>query len=218
MKKPLKSSFYLILVLAFLSAVSISLTALNPDSALKDLRKKYKGIQSLRCNFREIFEWVMTGETTVREGTLIVTSDNRMRLETPEQLIISNGELIYRYNRERNQVMIETVAKGGRSLLLRKFLLDFADLFDATAITPLVIEGQKGFRLDLISKNKDETLLNDASLWVSESDLTVRRLKITDLNRNTTIYLLSDIKFNIPVDSATTSFKIPEGAEIFDLR
>ncbi|MBM3326331.1 MAG: outer membrane lipoprotein carrier protein LolA [Calditrichaeota bacterium] len=211
-------TLHLSAALFFFSSAIPSISALTPESALKDLRKKYKSVQTLRCNFREVFEWALTGETVVREGLLTVTADNRMRVETPEQSIISDGQVIHRYNRERKQVMIETVAKGGKSLLLRKFMLEFADMFDATAITPLAVEGQKGFRLDLISRDKDETLVNDAALWVTEADLVVRRLKITDLNHNTTTYLLSDIKFNTPVDAGETSFSLPDGVEVFDLR
>ncbi len=192
--------------------------AMNPGSALKKLRKRYHKVTSLRADFREIFEWSMTGETTIRMGKLLVTSDNRFRIETPEQLFIADGKDIYRYNRLKEQVIIEPVGSNDEQFLPRKLLLDFADGFDATAITEMVVDGREGLRLDLIANDPEVSLISSAIIWVTSDDLVVHRLKLIDLNSNSTTYYLSEIIFDKPVEASETTFTPPEGVELFDLR
>ena len=191
---------------------------MSPGSALKQLRKRYHKISSLRADFREVFEWEMTGETSIREGTLLVTNDNRFRIETPEQLMVSNGREIYRYNRIKSQVIIEPVSEDGDQLLPSKLLLDFTEGFKAESITPLSVAGSEGYRLDLLPDDPDEILLSAAILWFTSEDMVVQRLKLVDQNGNSTSYYLSNIQLDKPVDAAETSFVSPDGVEIFDLR
>ncbi|MBM3329584.1 MAG: outer membrane lipoprotein carrier protein LolA [Calditrichaeota bacterium] len=200
------------------SVIDLPAATPNPNTALKELRKKYKDVKALECHFREIFEWAMTGETIVREGTLAVTSDDRMRIETPEQLIVSDGKTIQRLNLARSQMMLEATGKTSESSLPRKFLLEFTSNFEAGELTPLSVESQKGYRLDLIPKDKQESLLNGASLWVTEADLVVRRIRLLDLNNNSTTYILTDIRFDKIPPERFNLIDTPEGTEVFDLR
>ncbi len=207
--------------LAILSTVflitSAEVYALQPSSALKALNRHYKNVESLQADFREVFQWGLTGETVIREGSLVVTDDNRFRIETPEQLLVSDGRDIYRFNRALRQVIVEPVNSGGAPPLPRRILLDFTEGFKAAKIDKMAVAGEEGYRLDLVSKDPDEALLSDATLWITSDDLVVHRLKLVDLNGNSTTYYLSNIRFDLPVDSTVTSFTIPEGVELFDL-
>lgn len=205
-------------ILAFLLLYTCAAEAMSPGSALKKLRKKYHKVSSLRADFREVFEWEMTGETSIREGSLLVTDDNRFRIDTPEQLMVSDGGDIYRYNRIKSQVIIESVSEDGDQLLPRKLLLEFADGFSAETITPLSVANRQGYRLDLLPEKPDEMLLSAATLWFTSEDMIVQRLKLVDQNGNSTSYYLSNIQLDKPVDPTETSINIPDDVEIFDLR
>ena len=209
---------YLFFPFAVLLIFSGQTDAMSPGSALKKLRKRYRSVATFRADFREVFEWAMTGETTIRSGKLLITKDNRFRIDTPEQLLIADGRNVYRYNRMKKQVIIESISDDSEQLLPRKMMLNFADEFKAITITDLVVDGRAGFRLDLEANDPDASLVSSANVWATTDDLTVHRLKFIDLNSNSTTYFLSDISFDQPVDSSETSFTPPEGVELFDLR
>jgi outer membrane lipoprotein carrier protein len=198
-------------------ATAFAVIPANPATALKEVRKHYKEVKTLQASFKESFQWALTGETVERQGKVIVAEGNRFRVETPEQLIISNGAEVYRYNKLRNQVMIESVSKA-EDLLPNKVLLKFAAEFEATSLSPLAVEGVEGYRLDLKPQDPDKALLGEASIWVTAADKTVRRILLVDLNNNATTYTLSDIRFDQSVDSSALAFTPPVGAELFDLR
>lgn len=207
-----------IITIGLLAFSTSEVNALSPKSALKKLNKHYRQIETLKADFTEQFEWAMTGETVTRVGQVLITSDDRFRIETNDQLLVSDGIDIYRYNIVTQKVIIESVAGSSENMLPRHLLLDFTDEFDAVGIEELPVNKTKGFRLDLVPENPQDVLLVDATIWASEEDLVLRRFKITDLNGNTTTYTFENISFDQPVDPSQFSFTPPEGAELFDLR
>lgn len=190
----------------------------SPKSVLKKLKKKYDNVATLQADFTEVFEWAWTGEQVQRKGNLAIAEDNRFMIDTPEQLLVCDGEAIYRYNRLRDQVIIEPVAESGERLLPRRFLLKFADEFTAKEKAQVSVDGRAGIRLDLETDKPEEALLKDATIWLTAEDMVVHRLKFTDLSGNTTTYYFSKIIFDQPLDPFITSFTPPEDVELFDLR
>ena len=193
-------------------------SAMTPGSTLKKLRNKYRKIESLRAEFRELFEWGMTGETVIREGKLLVGKDNRFKIETSEQVMMSDGVDLYRYNRLKNQVIIEPVNASDTQFLPRKLLLDFTEGFNATEVSQIVVAGREGLRLDLIPEDPETVLISSATLWLTQDDMIVHRLRLVDLNSNLSTFFLSDIQLDRPIDASEIIFVPPEGVELFDLR
>ena len=198
--------------------------AITPNAAMKQLSGQYRRVETLQANFREVFEWELTRETIEREGTLAVASDNRFRIDTPEQLLVSDGESIYRYDRVNARVIIEPVGTGGSTLLPRRLLLDFGDDFRAVELTETTVAGRDGIRLEIVPCDPDAALIEKVILWVTTPEnpgqdiWIIHRLKLTDMSGNHTTYFLSDIRLNQPIDPEATSFIPPEGVELFDLR
>jgi len=208
----------LLLVVALIfPLVCLGVVPKSPGVALKEIRKRYKEIKTLQASFKESFQWQLTGEAVDRTGTISIGMENRFRIHTEEQVIVSDGEVIFRYNKPRNQVMIERVDKA-EALLPNKLLLQFTDQFEAVGIAPIAIEGAEGFRLDLTPDDPDKALLREATLWVATGGMIVNRIRIVDLNGNTTTYTLTNLHFDQPINADSLKFTPPAGAEIFDLR
>lgn len=202
-----------------LLGVSVKAKEPKEDEVYNQVRKFYRSIQILQCRYREIFVWALTGETVVREGELVVTNDNRMRIESPEMLILSDGKTLYRWNKLRNQVLIEAVKEDDSGEMLpRRVLLEFGENLRPHSLRIISIDGEKGYQLELLPRDSRESSLASASLWITTKDLVVRKLEITDFNQNRTTYILSEIKLNSPMSPQWFNFTMPEGAEIFDLR
>ena len=207
-----------ILLISFSLFIVNSLYAKSPKSVLKDIKKNYNKIQTLDADFTEIFEWAMTGEKTQRDGSLYVTVDDRFRIETPEQHLVCDGDAIYRYNLKKAQVIIEPITEGSDKMLPRRLMLRFADDFNAQEMTKQAVNGEEGLRLDLLPKSREEVLLSEVTIWVTVKDMIVHRLKVIDLNGNSTIYIFSNIRVNSTQDTDHTKFICPDRVELFDLR
>lgn len=208
-----------LLNICFLTVAVLGIAAVpkNGDNALKEIKKRYRDVKTLQAHFKESFRWQLTGEAVDREGELIVAEGNRFRVETPEQTMVSDGKALYRFSKTKNQVMIEAVEKS-ESLLPNRVLLNFGDEFDAVGLAALPVEGKEGYSLDLKPRSPDKALLASATLWVTSEDRAVRRIRIVDLNGNSTTYSLSKLTFDSTAAPELFVFKLPAGAEIFDLR
>ena len=220
-KRVLRASLPTALALILISGLLCNenpLYAKSPKSKLKELGKRYQKIETLVADFREIFEWAHTGEKIQRSGKIILASEQRFRIDTEEQLMVCDNLAIYRYNRLKSQVIIEPIENNTENLLPRRMLLNFADEFKAVHYSELPVNGMSGFRLDMLPIDPDEMLISEAGLWVTAEDNIIRRLRFKDLNGNLTLYFLSNIEINQPIDSTLTTFQIPEEVEVFDLR
>lgn len=190
----------------------------SPANTLRDLRKQYRSLSTLQANFVEKFEWGMTGEVVEMEGNLHVGNDDRFVIETDLQKIVSDGVSIYRFNKQRNQIIIEAVKSSGEKMLPKRVLLDFTEEFRATAVTNLPVEGKAGYRLDLTPLKPDNLMLKGAVIWATSLDNIVHRIQLVDMNNNTTTYSLTNIQTNVPLSKDATTFIAPDDAEVFDLR
>lgn len=189
------------------------------EEVFESVQKTYRAIQALHCKYREIFEWGLTGETVIRDGELSVTSDDKIRVDSEELTIISDGKTLYRWNKVKNQVSVESATdQDDEGFLPRQVLLEFTRKFSPRSLTIASQDGSNSFRLELIPREESKTMIAQAVLWVTPSDFLVRRLEIVDLNRNRSIFLLQDLKVNPQLPSHLFEFTAPPGAEVFDLR
>ena len=210
--------FCTLLLLAMFAFNTAAVHAKSPKSVLKDLKKRYKKIETLQADFKEIYEWAHTGDKIQRSGQIILAQGQRFKIDTQEQLIVCDNISIFRHNKIKSQVIIEPIENNTDNLLPRKLLLNFADEFKAENLLELPVNRKLGYRIDLIADKPDEALISSATLWVTKEDKTIRRLRFVDLNGNLTTYFLSNIMLNQQVDSTMTTFELPPEVEVFDLR
>jgi outer membrane lipoprotein-sorting protein len=71
--------------------------------------------------------------------------------------------------------------------------------------------------LKLVPKN-GEGLVVSLRLWVDTADWIVRKAEVTDANGKETTYTVSSIRTNIGLADSRFTLRIPEGAEVVDLR
>lgn len=210
--------FYIILLLTIFTIEPLILYAKSPKSILKELTKRYNKIETLKADFKEVYEWAHTGEKIQRTGQILLAQGQRFRLDTEDQLIVCDNESVFRHNKIKSQVIIEPIDNSADILLPRKLLLNFSNEFKAKKLMELPVNNNLGYRIDLNANKPDEMLISTATLWVTAEDKTIRRMRFVDLNGNITTYYLSNIMFNESIDSTITSFEIPLDVELFDLR
>jgi outer membrane lipoprotein carrier protein len=215
----------LCLVLAwsgFASAAATAPGALPPPSAdkgeletiLRHLQRHYQLTGSFSARFAEKITPV-GGMERKREGTVYYRRPGRMRWEfAPPQaeLIVSDGERIYTYQPDLNQVMETPLKAAFRSSSVTSFLLGMGNIerdFDASLPPPGKSEDSL-VRVDLAPKGGGQKI----ELGLDPKTYDVANLKLIDALGNVTRISFADIKTNIALKDALFIFKVPRGADV----
>ncbi|SER72978.1 MULTISPECIES: outer membrane lipoprotein chaperone LolA [Halopseudomonas] len=148
-------------------------------------------------------------ETT---GTLALKRPGMFRWHTDpplEQLLVSDGERIWLYDPDLQQVTIQTVDKRlshTPALLLSGDVSQLQESFD--------IDWSKGSSVqDFTLTPKDADSMFD-SLRVSFSDGVINDMQMSDPVGQRTNILFRNVELNAPLDDAQFTFEVPDGVDV----
>jgi outer membrane lipoprotein carrier protein len=134
----------------------------------------------------------------------------RWRTDAPmEQLLVSNGEKVWLYDPDLEQVTIQTLDKRlthTPALLLSGDVSDIRENFS-------ISHQEGGNVVDFILKPKSKDTLFD-SLRLSFRSGVLNDMQLIDSIGQLTNILFLSVKMNEAVDDASFSFEIPEGADV----
>ena len=215
--------------LAFLSPLFIFLAAspLHSDAmapsgppvskdlkvALDRLQRHYRETHSFTAKFNEEIATVGAPKKH-RQGVVSFRKPGRMRweFETPEkQTIVSDGETLYSYDPDLNQVVETPLKQALKSSSATSFLLgigninrDFKAAFPtnapATGLVDLILDAKTGgYKIEVGLDPKTYTLMT---------------LTLTDQLGDVTKIDFSDIHDNVELADSLFEFKTPAGADI----
>ena len=184
---------------------------------LQKFHARSQNIQTLQADFQQTFHWTMVDETQTFTGTLIIGRGDRFRLQTPEQVIVSDGKTLWTYDKGKNQVLVDDAQHSGDDLLPRKLLLKFEKNYTAVFLREEKVGGIPCYVIELTSKT-DDTFIPKMTVWIDEKTYVTRRLRYTDVNENVTTYNLRKIKINQPVPESVFRYQIPKGVDVIDMR
>lgn len=181
---------------------------------LKGLQNHYRSTDSFTARFVEKITPVGGMERT-REGTVYYRRPGRMRWEfAPPQaeLIVSDGERIYTYQPDLNQVVETPLKTAFKSSSVTSFLLGIGDIerdFDAS-LPPSGKSDSSLVHVDLVPKGGGQKI----ELGLDPKTYDVASLRLTDALGNVTRISFADIKTNIALKESLFVFNVPKGADI----
>lgn len=212
-KNKLKLFLGVIACLAILAGEGL---AQNAKDIVKNVRKKYEKLASFEADFVQTSVWALAGEEQKEGGRLALGEKNKYRIETDTQLIISDGNRVWTYSKERNQVILDLLTKSKEHQLPKDILLKYTENSRVELLGESVIGGTPCFELKFTPKDEDAFIMS-TKLWVDKNKLVTLRIEQEDINENITRYDLEKIKMNPPLENALFSFTIPADAEVIDL-
>ncbi len=180
---------------------------------LDHLQKHYHDTNSFTANFNEEIATVGAPKRQ-RQGTVSFRKPGRMRweFETPEkQTIVSDGETLYSYDPDLNQVVETPLKQALKSSSATSFLLGIGNInrdFKAAFASPPTPTGQ----VDLILDAKTGGYKIEVGLDPKTYDLT--KLTLTDQLGDVTKIDFTDIHDNVELPDSIFAFKVPPGADI----
>lgn len=150
--------------------------------------------------------------TLPTQGSLVTADSGRFRLKHAQGVIISDGKTMWQHFPSTNQVVIRPVAArghGGAGGVLLRFL-------QARAVA--ATRGQDGgLRIMLDPASVGENL-DSLVLTLSSDAARVRKVETQDPAGNRAEYTVSSVRYDGRPGRNTFTFKVPEGADVVDMR
>ena len=213
----LLASFLIVLAIASLSqANTMAAQGAPPSTELKQvldrLQRHYRETRSFSAKFNEEIATVGAPKRN-RSGKVSFLKPGRMRwdFDEPEkQIIVSDGETVYSYDPDLNQVVETPLRQAIKSSSATSFLLgmgnisrDFKAQFADTPTPDLI-------RLKLDAKTGGYKI----EIGVDPKTYNLTTLTLTDQLGDVTKISFSDIHDNVELSESTFAFKTPAGADV----
>ncbi len=206
----------LIIAMLLLAPVGGALADAKTDRLLKDVQKVYEKLENVCADFTQTFFWKLTEETQKAKGRICAKGGDKFKIETDEQLIVTDGKTLWTFNKLNNQVVIDHAENSTSD---NPFIKDFFKKY-LTDYSPFPDEehAAKDLACVLLKAKTDDQFIRQLRLWIDKKSKMILKIEQVDLNENTTTFELSNIDVNAPLVSKNFIFEPPADAEVIDMR
>jgi outer membrane lipoprotein carrier protein len=204
-----------------LSALCVCLLAQTAGAAslTEALQQKYSAMKSFTASFEQVLVHKESGMRESRRGTLDFSKPLLIRWETKEpstskELLVVGSKDIWNYLPDEAIAyrMPLVLVQDSRSII--QVITGQARL--DTDFTVKQQDKEKGLvKLRLYPKEPLPQMV-EATIWVDEANMLIRRAVIVDFYGNTNDITMNDLKPDAPVAASAFSFTPPKGVEVED--
>jgi chaperone LolA len=184
---------------------------------IESLRKKYASIDDAVVKFEQTVKYGVSKFEQSFSGTFYFKKKNKYRIETDQQIVVTDGVTSWLYSKVNNQVIIDKYREDKDISSPEKFLLSISDEYIPVILRTERNEGKRIYILKLTPRDENSSI-ESAKIWIIEGDLQITRVEITDISGTVTTYSVKSIKINSGVEDSIFKFSIPSGVKVVDLR
>ena len=207
----------MVLGLALVTALVLARAGDSAEDILDRVHKKYDRMEDAEVRFSQKVKFAQARIEQEVAGSLQFKKANHYRVEFEGQLVVTDGETVWSYSQENNQVLIDRFKLDERSLSPERILTAAPEDFSATLIGREKTAHGDAIILKLIPRDAS-ALIKSMKLWVYESDWLIHRVEIQDQHGKETTYLVSSFKTNTGIPDSRFTYQIPAGVDVVDLR
>ena len=136
-----------IVVIVFMF-ISSSLLAQDAQEIIQKVQSNYKSIKDAKATFSQSTK-PKSGKSQSTSGTIYIQKENKYRIETKEQTLVTDGVTTWSYSPKKNQVVIDNYKEGGNTFSPNKYLFDYPENFYSDLDGEETISGKDCFVLKL---------------------------------------------------------------------
>jgi chaperone LolA len=206
-----------IILLMMVCMVGLSQSA-DVKAIVREIQEKYEDLEYLSATFVQSEEFKLTGSRNETQGRIYVKNGIEYRLETEDQIIVTDGKSVWTYSPFNNQVLIDRVKEGDGSLLPRDLLFRYPRDYMATLVDEQKIDGDKFYVLKLDPKEGVYGYIKTMKIWVNARSYIITRIEYEDFNENVSSFEVQQIDTKTTLPEDLFRFEIKEGMEVVDLR
>jgi outer membrane lipoprotein carrier protein len=208
-------------LLMSLAVLSVAFGATGQE-VLGEIQNRYEKTSDSEAKFlQEYFGKMMKGGPK-GEGKVYFKKKGMMRwdYEVPKQKIISDGQSLWFYQPDDNQVMVSEISKDFLEKTPLAFLAGEGDLrrdFNLINFNESVSPKEDHYVVELAPK-EPQAGLSKLSLTVDKKTYQVVQADVIDAMGNITRTRFLDIKTNLNLPDSFFRFTIPPGAEVLKIQ
>ena len=210
-----KSATFLMIV------VTLPGSLIAQDLTVKEVTDKLQSrFEMIDDATAEFVKHVKLGFSNIEQtysGAIAIKKPKKLRLETENETIVTDGASVWLYSPVNKQVIIDNFKENQNSISPENFLLNLPQNYSATLLG--IEKGKKSplITLKLVPKD-DRSFVTSVKILVEEGSWTVRTIVIMDVNGTETTYAISDLRLNTNLSDKKFVYIPPQGVEIVDLR
>ena len=190
---------------------------ISPDRVIKNVENTLISAKTVRVAFEETYLWELAGEEQSLKGELLLEGEDRFRITTEDQVIVSDGETLWTYSKPSHRVLIDRLTHSDNTILPRQILFQHTRDYRSRIVGEDEMLGKPCYVLEFTAETGD-VFMTRIKVWVDKEVWVPRKIVQTDLNENRTIFLLQEIEIGVLLKKGTFQFPIPEGADVVDMR
>ncbi len=206
-----------VLFIFLLFSITVVTAQEKVETIVSKIRQTYDKLESLKGDFEQQYVWSLAGETQVMNGTLYLKKGDRYRVETPNQMIVTDGKTVWNYALDKKQVFIDHLEKSKENPLPRDLIIKYTQDFKPRLLRSEKVGTADCYVLDLAPRDEN-SFIRRVTAWIDKSTWLAVRIEQVDISDNKTIYLLKNTQRNVPLADALFTLNIPSDAEVVDMR
>jgi len=206
-----------IVLLSMILSIGLFGQSKKADDIINKVSDKANSFESFKVNFTfEIDGPEMDGKESDK-GTLFVKGD-KYRLEIAGQLVMCDGETIWTYLQDAEEVQINIVEEDDGAITPSNIFTFYSDNYKSKFLKE-EIEGGKTIQIVELRPTIDRNY-SKVDLFVDKDETMLTQVMIFDKNGGTITYIIDELKSNIPADDAEFTFNEADypDVEIIDMR
>ena len=186
--------------------------AADPTELLRDIEQRYNDLTDLEVDFKQEVHSGVFSAVERTEGKMFLAKGDRFRIQTDEQVIASDGKLLWVYSKENKQVTIDKVGKTRDLVRPSDYLFTFRENYNAVLLPDSSISDETYSVILLTSQDKDQ-FIQRMTLYADKTDKLTRRAVYQDINGNIVEINFFNLKIDKALSPETFIFKAPKGVE-----
>lgn len=177
------------------------------DKVMKDLQSKFDTIKDLSVEFTQS----ANGKSKLA-GMLFIKKKNKLRIDTQNLFIVSDGKTSWSYNKKENKVIISNYDENDPGVFSINELV-----YGLPAESEVELSNDNGQNVLKLTPNSYEYNFDNVKFWLSEDNL-INKVELNDAAMGKIEVKFSNYQLNQNLVDSEFSFTPPEGSRIIDIR
>jgi outer membrane lipoprotein carrier protein len=187
---------------------------ITATEVIEKVQAKYKDIDDAYVKFAQTVKFKISAAEQTYVGTMYLKKKNKYRIETDQQIFVTNGETSWAYSPFNKQVVIDNYHEDKSSLSPEKFLFDYPSDYYST----LLGKDKAGAYMLKLTPKDDNSFVKTMRVWIDSDEWVIKKVEVTDMNETVTTYSVKDLKLNHGVGDDKFTFVVPKNVQVVDLR
>lgn len=203
----------LVIALCAMCLLAIDSFAVTAEEALKGSKEWFKSGKGWNLEFQVQVFYAESPDIVSQKGSLLVADADRFRLKVAGIEFVSDGESLWQYNPEQNQVLIKAIEDLSSAFHPSEMLFKYLEC-KAKELKEAEFNKQKLWVLKL-DASKYAGQFDQMEVWLSKKDFSPVRLFTVDPAGNSSWYNI--LKLNVVKKVSADDFKFKPGKDVDEI-